>query len=123
MSHPTAATLTMAALLAQAGASPALPPAQPAPSTDIYVASIAAKGDVLTIGTPENISKSPGYDNQPFFTPDGRSLLFTSDRGPRVSAPPTPRRWDQPIDHKWPPGSLQPSTARAIWLPPVPMHT
>ena len=111
MTHPIYATLAMAGLLAQAGVSPAPAPAQPPPSTEIYVASLAVKGEVLTIGAPENISKSPGYDNQPFFTPDGKSLLFTSDRGPRVSAPPKPRQWDQPIDHKWPPGSLQPSSS------------
>ena len=66
----------------------AAPPPQPAaqapagpPSTEVYVASIAATGGSMTIGKPENISNSPGYDNQPFFGPDGRSLYFTSGRG------------------------------------------
>jgi WD40 repeat protein len=40
-----------------------------------------AGGGGIAIGTPENITKNPGYDNQPFFTPDGRSILFTSVRG------------------------------------------
>lgn len=38
------------------------------------------------MGKPENISNSPGYDNQPFFTPDGGALLFTSARGTVDSA-------------------------------------
>jgi dipeptidyl aminopeptidase/acylaminoacyl peptidase len=28
-----------------------------------------------------NVTNSPGYDNQPSFTPDGRQILFTSIRG------------------------------------------
>ena len=28
-----------------------------------------------------NITRSPGYDNQPSFTPDGAAILFTSNRG------------------------------------------
>ena len=35
----------------------------------------------LTVARPVNISNSPGYDNQPSFTPDGRHILFTSIRG------------------------------------------
>jgi hypothetical protein len=34
----------------------------------------------ITIGSAENITNNPGYDNQPFFTPDGRAILFTSIR-------------------------------------------
>ncbi|MEO6213886.1 MAG: hypothetical protein ABIP65_09700, partial [Vicinamibacterales bacterium] len=35
----------------------------------------------LAMGRPANISDSPGYDNQPSFAPDGKSLFFTSARG------------------------------------------
>jgi dipeptidyl aminopeptidase/acylaminoacyl peptidase len=31
-------------------------------------------------GRPINITKRPGYDNQPSFTPDSRSVLYTSTR-------------------------------------------
>jgi hypothetical protein len=33
------------------------------------------------VGEAANISNNRGYDNQPFFTPDGSALLFTSVRG------------------------------------------
>lgn len=51
------------------------------PATDVFVASLTRVDGKLSVGKPINISASPGYDNQPFFTPDGRSLLFTSARG------------------------------------------
>ena len=55
------------------------------PDTEIFLASLTADGDLLKLGTPANISNSPGYDNQPSFTPDGSAILFTSVRG---AAPP-----------------------------------
>ena len=33
------------------------------------------------VGPAVNITNNPGYDNQPFFTPDGTAILFTSVRG------------------------------------------
>lgn len=61
--------------------SPAREAAQAAPpSTDVYLAELSIKDGKIAVGKPENISNSPGYDNQPFFTPDGRAVLFTSDR-------------------------------------------
>lgn len=55
---------------------------QAPPDTEIVVAALSqpTRG-ALTIGTPENVTRSPGYDNQPSFTPDGRAMLFTSNRG------------------------------------------
>lgn len=55
--------------------------AQPAGDPDVFLASLSLRDGQATIGTPVNISHSPGYDNQPSFTPDGRSVLFTSVRG------------------------------------------
>lgn len=59
-----------------------LPPTTaPPPATEIYVAPIEPSTDGnVRIGAPENISKNPGYDNQPLFLPDGTALLFTSMR-------------------------------------------
>jgi dipeptidyl aminopeptidase/acylaminoacyl peptidase len=56
-------------------------PAQPPPDTEIWLAPLSSAEGRLTIGTPVNISNSPGYDNQPSFTPDTSAILFTSIRG------------------------------------------
>jgi hypothetical protein len=53
------------------------------PGTDIYLAPLRVQGDRIAIGTPVNITKRPGYDNQPWFTSDGRAILFTSIREDR----------------------------------------
>lgn len=58
-----------------------LPTQAAPPPTEVYLASFTVDGRKLSIGKPENISNSPGYDNQPFFSPDGQSLYFTSARG------------------------------------------
>jgi dipeptidyl aminopeptidase/acylaminoacyl peptidase len=59
------------------------------PDTDVFLAPLTAANGTIAVGTPENISESPGYDNQPSFTPDGRAVLFTSGRG-TAPAPATP---------------------------------
>jgi hypothetical protein len=51
------------------------------PPTDIFLAPLSMKDGAPVVGTPVNITKQPGYDNQPWFTPDSRSMLFTSARG------------------------------------------
>lgn len=60
------------------------PPAAPQgpPDTEIYLAPLKITDGAIEIGAATNITTSPGYDNQPFFTPDGRAMLFTSIRGP-----------------------------------------
>lgn len=52
------------------------------PATDVFVAALSIRDREIIVGKPENISSSPGYDNQPFFAPDGTGLFFTSDRVP-----------------------------------------
>jgi hypothetical protein len=59
---------------------PPAPAPTPPPDTDIFLAPFAARGDTV-VGRATNITNSPGYDNQPSFAPDGRSMLFTSVRG------------------------------------------
>jgi len=71
--------------LAMLSAGPGEARRQP-PATDIFIADLTTADGRLRVGKPENISNSPGYDNQPFFTPDGRALLFTSARGTVESA-------------------------------------
>jgi hypothetical protein len=51
------------------------------PPTDIFLAPLSMKDGVPVVGTPVNVTHQPGYDNQPWFTPDSRSMLFTSARG------------------------------------------
>ena len=48
---------------------------------------LSVQGGRVEIGKPVNISDSPGYDNQPSFTPDGASVLFTSVRPERKPDP------------------------------------
>lgn len=53
----------------------------PPPDTDIYLATLTPAGGGVELGRLVNITNSPGYDNQPSFTRDGRAILFTSIRG------------------------------------------
>ncbi|MBI1765948.1 MAG: PD40 domain-containing protein [Acidobacteria bacterium] len=50
------------------------------PSTDIFLVDVLKRGGQLALGAPVNITFRPGYDNQPAFMPDGKSILFTSQR-------------------------------------------
>lgn len=63
-----------------AGMPPALWTQNAPPSTDIYLAPLTTRGAKLVVGRPINVTKRHGYDNQPAFTPDSRSMLFTSVR-------------------------------------------
>ena len=73
-------------------APPAAPAPQPAaqapPDTEIYLARLKIANGAIDVGTPVNITSNPGYDNQPFFTRDGASVLFTSMRTAAGTAPP-----------------------------------
>lgn len=54
--------------------------AQAPPGTDIFVLPLSRAAGALGVGTAVNITARPGYDNQPFFSPDGRSVYYTSQR-------------------------------------------
>ncbi|MGQ0538780.1 MAG: TolB family protein, partial [Gemmatimonadaceae bacterium] len=72
-------------LLGAAGAAGAAAHAQAAqpqpPGTDIYVARLLRQGSRLTLGPVRNVTRRPGYDNQPAFARDSRTLYYTSNRG------------------------------------------
>jgi len=51
--------------------------AQP-PVTKIFLVDVDTRGRQMKFGKPASITASEGYNNQPSFLPDGRSLLFTS---------------------------------------------
>ena len=65
------------------------------PDTEIFLASLSVRDGKVEIGKPINISNSPGYDNQPSFTPDGAAVLFTSVRGDRKARSGQQRRHRQ----------------------------
>jgi hypothetical protein len=47
---------------------------------DIFLADVTMSGGRMQLGTPVNITNRPGYDNQPWFSADGRTLLYSSER-------------------------------------------
>jgi len=49
-------------------------------ATEIYLFDLAEQDNQIIINNPLNISKNPGYDNQPSFTEDGLGILFSSFR-------------------------------------------
>ena len=49
-------------------------------STELYLFDFLSKNNKYVIANPVNISKNPGYDNQPSFTKNGRHVLFSSTR-------------------------------------------
>ena len=64
----------MLLLTALAGAGPLS--AQAPPASDIWLVDVTVRGGRVRLGTPVNVTARPGYDNQPAFLPDGRSILI-----------------------------------------------
>ena len=61
---------------------PSPPPPQPAvnpPGTDIYELSFDGKLDSLLNAKPVAVAHERGYENQPFYTPDGTAILLTAN--------------------------------------------
>jgi hypothetical protein len=50
----------------------------PSTDTDVYVAPITRIGDSIVVGRPVNATHRAGYDNQPSFTRDSRSVYYTA---------------------------------------------
>jgi Tol biopolymer transport system component len=48
------------------------------PETDIFLADIRNENGSLSFSTPVNITNRKGYDNQPYFMPDGKSILYVA---------------------------------------------
>jgi len=47
--------------------------------TDIFIADLHWElGGLPSIGEPTNITRRPGYDNQPYWVPDGSGLWYTA---------------------------------------------
>jgi WD40 repeat protein len=62
----------------QAQAQTQTQPAEPPPSTDIFLIPLE-NGKIVSSGI-RNITKRKGYDNQPHFLPDSKKLFYTSIR-------------------------------------------
>lgn len=60
--------------------------------TDVWVAPFR-EASAAAIGRPVNVTRRPGYDNQPAFTPDGRALWFT-----RITETAPADIWRVPVD-------------------------
>lgn len=69
--------LTSAALTACATLGPVAPP-EPPPNTDIYIADLSTNGENLWIGILHPVATTQAYENQPHFSPDGRSLVYAA---------------------------------------------
>ncbi|RNI27265.1 hypothetical protein EFA69_14025 [Rufibacter immobilis] len=54
--------------------------AQGIPDTEIFLVSLKPHKQGLQVGTPVNFTQRTGYDNQPSFSPDGKTVLYTSQR-------------------------------------------
>ena len=54
--------------------------APPLPETDILLYGMAASLSGVQVGLGRNITASAGYDNQPAFSADGKTLLFSTRR-------------------------------------------
>ena len=61
-------------------AAPSDTTAAQAPGTDIYLAALTVDDGQVQIGEPTNVTRRPGYDNQPAFLTDGSGFLYTSVR-------------------------------------------
>ena len=68
-----------AAFVAARAQTPSPTPAPP--SSDIFIVDLKNKEGHLKFGQPMKITASVGYNNQPSFLPNGRTVLYTSIRG------------------------------------------
>lgn len=73
--------MLLGAVASPAVAQPGIPrTSPPAPSSEVYLVPLTGSGPTLAAGAPRNITSRPGYDNQPAFSRDGRSVFYTSTR-------------------------------------------
>ena len=60
--------------------SPSPTPAAAPPASDIFIVELANHNGKMKLGLPVKITSWVGYNNQPSFTADGASILYTSIR-------------------------------------------
>jgi len=74
------ALLALASTVNSQTPTPSPTPSAAPPSSDIYLISVKTHNGEMKFGAPLKINSATGYNNQPFFLPDGRSILYTSIR-------------------------------------------
>ena len=52
------------------------------PECDIYLFDVVVAENLVSIANGQNVTKRSGYDNQPWFTPDSKTFLFTANYQP-----------------------------------------
>ena len=72
--------LVLAVLALASLHTPAPQPAAAPPATDIYEITFSGAVDTLKDAKLRAVAAQPGYDNQPFYAPDGETILFTANR-------------------------------------------
>lgn len=50
------------------------------PNSEVWLFTYSSKSSKINFADGKNISNNPGYDNQPFFSSDSKSMLWTSER-------------------------------------------
>jgi hypothetical protein len=61
-------------------ASPSPTPAAAPPASDIFIIDVTSRSGKMKLGPPVKITNWVGYNNQPFFLPDGQGILYTAIR-------------------------------------------
>jgi dipeptidyl aminopeptidase/acylaminoacyl peptidase len=70
------ATLSLTFVFAASAHAQQTAPANP----EIYLLPVSVTDGKIALGKPANITNRAGYDNQPSFSPTGRSIFYTSTR-------------------------------------------
>lgn len=73
-------TISLALAWLVGGASPraSAQAASGPPNSDVFLVRIQRAGDTVSLGAAQNITRRPGYDNQPAFLTDASGLLYTA---------------------------------------------
>lgn len=51
------------------------------PETEIFLLDLKLESDAMEISNAKNVTTRPGYDNQPYFTKNSESFVFSRDDG------------------------------------------
>lgn len=67
-------------VLALVAGAPVLPAAAQSapPGTDVFLVPLHAEAGRIAVGAPVNLTRRPGYDNQPAFSPDATAVWYTT---------------------------------------------